>query len=60
MEYTIIRCKGCSKLFRFYPWQVYEGDPNYCPSCNKASGSPPWVINKYKNLAESKQLEKGE
>jgi len=43
-EYTIVKCKGCGKLFRLYMFGVYEGDPNYCPKCNKESsgGSDEW------------------
>lgn len=35
MQYTIVKCKECGKLFRIYPHQVYNGDPNYCPECNR-------------------------
>lgn len=37
-EYTVVKCKGCGKLFRLYMFAVYEGDPNYCPKCNEESG----------------------
>ena len=34
-EYTIIKCKECGRLFKIYPYQVYMGDPEYCPECNR-------------------------
>jgi predicted metal-binding protein len=33
-KYTIIVCKGCGRKFRIYPFEVYDGDPEYCRKCN--------------------------
>jgi hypothetical protein len=36
-KYTIVICKGCGKKFRIYPFEVYDGDPEYCRECNEES-----------------------
>ena len=32
---TTIICKGCSKKFRIYRFELYDGDQEYCRDCNK-------------------------
>ena len=39
MEYSIIICKGCGCKFRIHSYQVYNGDPRYCPKCNRESAN---------------------
>jgi len=34
-RYTIVVCRGCGKKFKIYPFQVYDGDPEYCKDCNR-------------------------
>ena len=38
--YRIVKCEGCGRLFRIYRFPSYNGDPNYCPECNRKSGEP--------------------